>query len=158
MDEKRLAEARAEEAAAAEDYKKAEQESGAKKQAIFEERKKKEEEMKQTIAATTTPQQISAAASNAPKKIEGTGSVWNTNSYHWEEKSVATLANDTLRASLSAFTHNMNDATLSILEITTLTGDSSVSIRKGKKIISFDYNIVVKWKCVLSDSDGMDLS
>ena len=48
----------------------------------------------------------------------------------------------------------MNDATLSITEITTLTGESSVSIRKGKKIISFDYNIVLKWQCVLADSDG----
>ena len=52
----------------------------------------------------------------------------------------------------------MNDATLSIAEITTLTGESSVSIRKGKKIISFEYKIELKWKCVLADSDGVEVS
>ena len=90
--------------------------------------------------------------------IQGTGSVWNTNSYHWEEKSVATWANDTLRALLSAFTHTMSDVTMTITEITTLTGEASVSIRKGKKIISFDYNIVLKWKAVLADASGNQVS
>ena len=48
----------------------------------------------------------------------------------------------------------MNDATLSVSEITKLEGESSVSIRKGKKIISFDYNISLKWRVDLADSDG----
>ena len=48
----------------------------------------------------------------------------------------------------------MNDATLSIQEITTLTGEASVSIRKGKKIVTFEYNIVLKWKVVLTDANG----
>ena len=90
--------------------------------------------------------------------IAGTGSVWNTNSYHWEEKSVNTWAGDTLRKVLSAFTHKMNDSTLSITEITTLNGESSVSIRKGKKLISFDYQLVLKWKVVLADADGNQVS
>ena len=67
-------------------------------------------------------------------------------------------SNNTLRAALSAFTHKMNDATFSIVEISTLTGEASVSIRKGKKIISFDYNIVLKWQCILADSDGQQIS
>ena len=48
----------------------------------------------------------------------------------------------------------MNDATLSITEIASLNGESSVSIRKGKKIISFDYNMSLKWKIKLADADG----
>ena len=48
----------------------------------------------------------------------------------------------------------MNDATLTISEITNLSGEASVSIRKGKKIISFEYNIKLKWKVVLKDADG----
>jgi activator of HSP90 ATPase len=71
---------------------------------------------------------------------------------------VGDWSNNTLRAALSAFKHTMNDATFSIVEITTLTGEASVSIRKGKKIISFDYNIVLKWQCVLADSDGHQIS
>ena len=87
-------------------------------------------------------------------QITGQGSVWNTNSYHWEEKSVNTWANDTLRQVISAFTHTMNDATLSIIEITSLNGESSVSIRKGKKLITYDYQITLKWKVVLKDAEG----
>ena len=67
---------------------------------------------------------------------------------------MATWANDTLRATISNFTHTMNDATLSISEITNLSGEASVSIRKGKKIISFEYNIKLKWKVQLKDADG----
>ena len=98
------------------------------------------------------------AAASAPQVIQGTGSVWNTNSYHWEEKSVATWANDTLRAVLSGFTHRMSDVTMSVTEITTLSGEASVSIRKGKKIISFDYNMDLKWKAVLADAEGNQVS
>ena len=138
-------------------YKEAEEVSGAKKQAIFEERKQKEEEMKRAEAAKPKPvQQISAAA--APQKIEGTGSVWNTNSYHWEEKSVANWSNDTLRSVISSFKHTMNDSTLSIQEITKMEGEASVSIRKGKKIVSFDYAIDLKWQVVLADSDGNQIA
>lgn len=84
--------------------------------------------------------------------------MWNTNSYHWEEKSVATWANDTLRALLSGFTYRMSDVTMSVTEIASLSGEASVSIRKGKKIISFDYNMDLKWKCVLADADGNQVS
>ena len=52
----------------------------------------------------------------------------------------------------------MSDVTMTITEITTLTGEASVSIRKGKKIISFDYNIVLKWKAVLADASGNQVS
>ena len=45
----------------------------------------------------------------------------------------------------------MNDATMTIQEITTLTGEASVSIRKGKKLVTFEYQIVLKWKVVLAD-------
>ena len=52
----------------------------------------------------------------------------------------------------------MNDVTMTITEITKLEGEASVSIRKGKKIISFDYQINLKWKAVLADADGNQVS
>ena len=82
---------------------------------------------------------------SAAKKIEGTGSVWNTNSYHWEEKSVAKWAEDTLRSLISGFTHTWNDAHLKVKEIKSFKGESSVSIRKGKKIVAYDYAISLSW-------------
>ena len=155
MDEERLAKARSEEMAAAQAYQQAHADSGAAKQAIAEERKQREEEMKRAEAARPKP----VAAAAAPQQIAGTGSVWNTNSYHWEEKSVAAWSNDTLRSILSGFSHSMNDAKVSVTEIAKLEGESSVSIRKGKKIITYEYNIQLKWKCVLSNSgeDGPEM-
>lgn len=67
-------------------------------------------------------------------------------------------ATDTLRSVLSSFTHVMNDVTMTVIEVTTLSGESSVSIRKGKKIVSFDYSIVLKWKASLKDADGNEVS
>ena len=52
----------------------------------------------------------------------------------------------------------MNDATLTIQEITTLTGEASVSIRKGKKLVTFEYNIVLKWKVILNDAGGGEVA
>ena len=47
--------------------------------------------MKVIEAAKQVPiKAIPAAAA----KIEGTGSVWNSNSYHWEEKNVTKWAAD----------------------------------------------------------------
>ena len=80
--------------------------------------------------AASQPQPITK-----PQQIEGTGSVWNVNSYHWEEKSVAKWSEETLKKTLSSFTNCYNDAELKIVEIATLKGESSVSIRKGKKIV-----------------------
>ena len=52
----------------------------------------------------------------------------------------------------------MNDATMTIQEITTLTGEASVSIRKGKKLVTFEYQIVLKWKVVLADQAGGEVA
>lgn len=89
------------------------------------------------------------------KKIEGTGSVWNTNSYHWEEKSVNKWAEDTLKKVLSTFTYKWNDAVMTIKEIKTFKGESSVSIRKGKKIVSYDYNILLAWQVDMYEKESV---
>ena len=90
---------------------------------------------------------------SASQAIQGTGSVWNSNSYHWEEKNVNAWAEDTIKKSLSGFTFSMNDMTLSVIEITNLKGEAGSSVRKGKKIITFEYEIKLKWKCELSSGN-----
>lgn len=39
-----------------------------------------------------------------------------------------------------------------------LKGEASVSIRKGKKIVSYDYNALLKWECSLKDGDGKEVA
>ena len=84
-------------------------------------------------------------------KIEGKGSVWNNNSYHWEEKSVNKWSEETLKQALSLFYFKYEKATLRITEVKNLKGESSVSIRKQKKIVTYDYNIKLVWKCDMGD-------
>ena len=108
----------------------------------------------EALKVAAQPQKIE----NKPQKIEGTGSVWNTNSYHWEEKSVGKWSEDTLTKIVTSFTNTYNDATLKIIEVESLKGESSISIRKGKKIISYEYEIKLKWELGLKDADGKVVS
>jgi activator of HSP90 ATPase len=89
------------------------------------------------------------------KKIEGTGSVWNTGSYHWEEKSVNKWAEEKLRNVLSGFKYKWQDAEMIITEIKEFKGESSVSIRKGKKIVAYDYQIILVWQIDMRDKDAV---
>jgi len=151
MDEQRLAEARAKEKAALEEYKRVDAETGEKKAQIAAERKEKEELMKQQeqLKQASMPQPV-----NQPKKIEGTGSVWNQNSYHWEEKSVGKWAEEHLKKLLTTYTYVWQEATLKIVDLKTFKGEASVSIRKGKKIVAYDFEIMMKWEIRMVDKEG----
>ena len=39
-------------------------------------------------------------------------------------------------------------------EVKSFNGEASVSIRKGKKIVSYDYNTKLKWECNFKDGEG----
>ena len=86
--------------------------------------------------------------------VEGKGSVWNNNSYHWEEKSVAKWSEETLKKCFSLFYFKHDKATLKITEVKDLKGESSVSIRKSKKIVTYDYNAKLCWKCDMGDANN----
>jgi len=61
---------------------------------------------------------------------KGKGSVWNNNSYHWEQKSVDKWSEETLRKVISSFTFKKEDVSYQITDIKEFKGESSVSIRK----------------------------
>ncbi len=48
----------------------------------------------------------------------------------------------------------MPGGVFTITEVSKLKGEASVSIRKGKKIVSYDYNCKLVWELVLKDGDG----
>lgn len=106
------------------------------------EEQKKAEEGLVPMKQTQKPQEV----------IQASGSVWNNNSYHWEQKSVDKWSEDTLKKILGTFYFKLENATLSIKEVKDLKGESSVSIRKQKKIVTYDYNIRLLWKCDMGDS------
>lgn len=84
-------------------------------------------------------------------KVEGQGSVWNNNSYHWEEKSVTKWAEETLKRVLSLFYYQQDKCLLTIKEVKDLKGESSVCVRKGKKIVTYEYSVKLVWMCAMSD-------
>lgn len=55
---------------------------------------------------------------------------------------------------LSAFRYDWNDARLTVREIKELKGEAGVSIRKGKKIVSFDYSVILSWRCAMMSMEG----
>ena len=67
---------------------------------------------------------------------------------------MAKWSEDTLKRILSSFTHTFNDTVLKITEISSLKGESSVSIRKAKKLILYEYEIKLRWELNLNDSEG----
>jgi activator of HSP90 ATPase len=52
---------------------------------------------------------------------------------------------------LATFYYKYERATLTIKEVKELKGESSVSIRKQKKIVTYDYNIKLLWKVDMGD-------
>lgn len=53
---------------------------------------------------------------------------------------------------MSLFYFKFEEATLTITEVKDLKGEASVSIRKGKKIVTYDYNAKLLWKCDIGGS------
>lgn len=48
------------------------------------------------------------------------------------------------------------EATLKIVDLKTFKGEASVSIRKGKKIVAYDFEIAVKWEIRMVDTEGKE--
>ena len=63
-------------------------------------------------------------------------------------------AEERLRGIVSAFTYKFNDADLSIKEVKTFKGEASISVRKGKKIIAYDFEVMLRWRVEMKDKDG----
>lgn len=124
---------------------------GEQKQAIFNEAKKKEQEFKQQQEELAKQNMLPMKDVAKVNKETGQGSVWNNNSYHWEEKSVAKWSEETLKKTLSLFYYKQDRATLTIKEVKDLKGESSVCVRKGKKIVTYEYNAKLVYKIDLSD-------
>lgn len=59
---------------------------------------------------------------------------------------------------LGGFKHTFSGGEFRVTSIEKLTGEASSSIRKGKKIVNYDYNAVLKWECSLTDGDGKEVA
>ena len=60
-------------------------------------------------------------------------------------------AEDTLKRVLSLFYYKQDRCMLTIKEVKELKGESSVSVRKGKKIVTYEYSAKLVYLCAMSD-------
>eukprot|EP00922_Rhytidocystis_sp_ex-Travisia-forbesii_P004858 GHVS01007115.1.p1 GENE.GHVS01007115.1~~GHVS01007115.1.p1 ORF type:complete len:332 (+),score=66.39 GHVS01007115.1:65-1060(+) len=93
---------------------------------------------------------------NQPKTLpEGQGSLWNPNSYHWEEKPQTQWSLDELRARLeSAALRVLGGQGVWTFFNVNVTGEASTTIRKGNKIIIFDFRVSSDWTATTRDEQG----
>jgi activator of HSP90 ATPase len=87
----------------------------------------------------------------------GVGSIWNQNSWHWEEKNYSEQAKKYLEEELVKISvHSTNPhATTTLYEVKSVTGSASITIRKQKQIFLFEYTIDMYFKAV-PDLEGED--
>ena len=128
-----------------EEVKQAVEAKGTEKQAIFEEARKKEQEMKQKEEAMKQEAKVI-------QEDKGQGSIWNANSYFWEEKNYNKWSIDKIQELLGNFKHTVPGGTLEVTDCE-VTGEASISIRKGKKIRSYDFVITLKWNVLLKNGE-----
>lgn len=88
--------------------------------------------------------------------IQGKGSEWNVNSYFWEEKTVA-WATPKLIELLKAVEIPVPAGELKITAADA-DGDSSINIRKGRKIVIFNYELTLSFEGKLFDNENNEIS
>lgn len=67
---------------------------------------------------------------------------------------MGTWSESRLKEVLATFKHSFPGGQFVITEVNKLKGEASVSVRKGKKIVSYDYQSLVKWEITVKDGEG----
>lgn len=119
--------------------------------------KPKASEPKQSGAAA-------AAAAPLPQRQEATGSQWNVDSWHFEETKLDEWGKERLTALLhrakveDRIEHQGVEVELvAKLVVKSITGECWVHIRKGKKVLGYDFDIKVDWAGQLLGGSGLQI-
>ncbi|RQX67666.1 putative activator of hsp90 ATPase, partial [Toxoplasma gondii CAST] len=83
------------------------------------------------------------------------GSVWNANSWHWEEKSYTKWSREYLQARLGSLklVEDVDGFSVTTLPTPAVSGEASVSVRKGKTILAVDMAVKLQFEAQLKQ-DG----
>jgi len=75
------------------------------------------------------------------QSAQGFGSIWNNNSWFYEEKNFTKFAKDFLTQELPKIEVSKNGVSVKIYDVKTIEGHASVTIRKQKQIFLYDFEI-----------------
>jgi len=78
----------------------------------------------------------------------------NVNNWHWTEKNACQWSKDKLKELLVDFNIETTMGTCRITELEKCEGDASANNRKAKIIIFFEWEIRLKWKAKLNNTEG----
>ena len=74
---------------------------------------------------------------------KGVGSIWNKNSWHWEERNYTELAKKWLNENLVKISvdSDKEQVIVSLYEVKSIEGSASITIRKQKQIFLFEFKM-----------------
>jgi len=72
---------------------------------------------------------------------KGVGSIWNSNSWHWEEKNYNEFAKKYLKEKLVPIEVTKEAGKVKLYEVKDVRGTASISVRKQKQICLFEFEI-----------------
>lgn len=89
--------------------------------------------------------------------MEGVGSIWNKNSWHWEEKNYTKKSQDYLTEklqaiSISAFTPRASQ--IKISQVSECKGSAVISIRKKKQVYIYEFEVECEWEASETEGDS----
>ena len=79
-------------------------------------------------------------------KPQGFGSIWNNNSWFYEEKNFTKFAKDWLKENIPKLSVTKDDIQVNLYEIKEIEGTASVTIRKQKQIFLYDFETEIYFK------------
>ena len=98
-------------------------------------------------------------SSSSSQQNTGVGSIWNKNSWHWEERNYSDLARKFLEENLTkieVISEQEPAARISLYEIKEIKGSASITIRKQKQIFLFEYSLDIYFKAQHLTNPGVE--
>ena len=87
----------------------------------------------------------------------GVGSIWNKNSWHWEERNYTEMAKKFLNENLIKIEMENQDkpnAKFRLYEIKSIEGHASITIRKQKQIFLYEFKLEIYFEAIPNTDIG----
>jgi len=89
-------------------------------------------------------------------KPQAVGSIWNINSWHWENKNYTEVAKSLITNKLTNYVWEKDGVSVILLKVDKIKGDAQINVRKGKQIITYEFEMEVEWNAEneIDSADG----
>ena len=81
--------------------------------------------------------------------MEGSGSIWNKNSWHWEEKNYSKFGKEWFKEqlkNLEVIGFSPSNTKIRITEVKEIKGEATITIRKQKQIHIFNFDMKLSFE------------